>query len=271
MRSVWPRRGLSYGMRAALHPPSILKPGPLPQADEEPPGVWRYDGGRRSPRVPVLAILIAASVHAFGLLGFNERPAPKQISTGEDASFLLIEMPELEELEEPEILEASDGEVQEVEASSYVPMLADVPTAIVDTSFVQEIDFSSLAPRPEFDASKVVTIPRGPRSGGVRPESMKDIFSLKDLDRVPEPVFQPPPVFPRNLKNEVSRATVTVEFIVDPTGKVTFAKVTDASYPGFDDAAIVGVMRWQFRPGMKGGKRVSTRMIVPLIFRVVDD
>jgi periplasmic protein TonB len=78
-------------------------------------------------------------------------------------------------------------------------------------------------------------------------------------------------VFPRNLKNEVSRATVTVEFIVDPTGKVTFAKVTDASYPGFDDAAIVGVMRWQFRPGMKGGKRVSTRMIVPLIFRVVDD
>jgi hypothetical protein len=47
--------------------------------------------------------------------------------------------------------------------------------------------------------------------------------------------------------------------------------VIDATYPGFEDAAIVGVMRWQFRPGIKGGKRVATRMVVPIIFRVVED
>ena len=52
---------------------------------------------------------------------------------------------------------------------------------------------------------------------------------------------------------------------------MTYARVVEASYPGFEDAAIMGVMRWQFRPGMKGGKRVSTRMLVPLIFRIVED
>jgi TonB family protein len=210
-------------------------------------------------------------VHAFALLGFNHPPKAEEVNIEDTTPSIIIEMPHLEDLEDPEVVDATGEVREEVEAASYVPMLADVPTAAVDAAFVQEIDFSSLAPRPEFDAAKVVTIPRGPRSGGVRPDTMKDIFNLKDLDRIPEPFFQPPPVFPRQLKQEVSKATVTVEFIVDPTGKVVYAKVVDATYPGFEDAAIVGVMRWQFRPGMKGGKRVSTRMIVPLIFRVVDE
>ena len=258
-------------MRVALQSPSVLTAAPLPQVHDAPGGRWRYDGGRRPPRVPVLAILIAGGAHAFALLGFNHPAKPETVVVEDTGPSIFIEMPELEDLEEPELVDITDGVREEVEAASYVPMLADVPTAVVDTAFVQEIDFSSLAPRPEFDAAKVVTIPRGPRSGGVRPDTMKDIFNLKDLDRIPEPVFQPPPVFPRQLKNEVSKATVTVEFIVDDSGKVVYAKVVEASYPGFEDAAIVGVMRWQFRPGMRGGKRVSTRMIVPLIFRVVDE
>jgi len=31
------------------------------------------------------------------------------------------------------------------------------------------------------------------------------------------------------------------------------------------------VSRWQFRPGMKAGKKVNTRMRVPLIFRVIEN
>jgi TonB family protein len=215
-------------------------------------------------------MVIAASAHAFGLLGFNEkRPEIKSAYEEEETTIMMV-MPPLEDLEEIELVE-SDGPREEIEAASFVPMLADVPSATIDTAFVQKIDYSSLAPRPDFDGAKVVTIPAGQRTGGVQPDQLKNIFNLADLDRVPEPVFQPPPVFPRTLKNEVSRATVTVEFIVGAEGKVTWAKVIDATYPGFEDAAIVGVMRWQFRPGIKGGKRVATRMVVPIIFRVVED
>jgi len=34
---------------------------------------------------------------------------------------------------------------------------------------------------------------------------------------------------------------------------------------------MAGVSRWRFRPGMRGGRRVNTRMSVPIIFRVSDD
>lgn len=219
----------------------------------------------------MVAIVVAGGVHAFGLLGFNHEKVEETVVMEETYEEVLLVMPKIEDLEEePEVFE-NDGPNEEVEAASYVPMLTDVPSATIDTAFVQKMDFSTLAPKPDIDTAKVITIPRGPRTGGVRPDSMKDIFNLADLDRVPEPVFQPPPVFPRNLKSEVSKASVTVEFIVGPEGKVTYARVVEASYPGFEDAAIMGVMRWQFRPGMKGGKRVSTRMLVPLIFRIVED
>ena len=257
-------------VRASLHAPPHLKNHPLPRAhDADLPGSWRYLPGRRPPQVPYLALLIAGGVHALGLLGFNREEVEQKVVVEEDYQEVALVMPKLEELEEPEIVE-NDGPKEEVEASTYVPMLTDVPSATIDTAFVQKMDFSTLAPKPDVDTAKVITIPRGQRTGGVRPDSMKDIFNLSDLDRAPEAVFQPPPVFPRQLKSEISKATVTVEFIVSAEGKVTYAKVVDASYPGFEDAAIMGVMRWQFRAGMKGGKRVAVRMLVPLIFRVVE-
>jgi protein TonB len=150
-------------------------------------------------------------------------------------------------------------------------MLADVPSVSVESDFVQKLDFSSLKPRTDLDAAKVISIPVGPRSGSqVVRGNMKDLFDLKDLDSPPNAVFQPAPVFPSALKRDVQLATVVVEFIVDKKGKVIQAWVTDSTYRGFEDAAIAGVSRWQFRPGMKGGRAVNTRMRVPLVFRVID-
>ena len=155
----------------------------------------------------MVAIVVAGGVHAFGLLGFNHEKVEETVVMEETYEEVLLVMPKIEDLEEePEVFE-NDGPNEEVEAASYVPMLTDVPSATIDTAFVQKMDFSTLAPKPDIDTAKVITIPRGPRTGGVRPDSMKDIFNLADLDRVPEPVFQPPPVFPRNLKSEVSKAS----------------------------------------------------------------
>lgn len=249
---------------------------PDPQ-DEEPipsayvPGSWRYQAGKGAPKVPVLALLIAGSIHGIALFGFNDpEVAPEPIDDGAELEVVFMEMPPLEELDEPEEVYDGDSVQEEIDPGQYVPMQADIPTFSADAVFVQQMDMKSLLPPPEFD-SAVLSIPKRISHTRVAPTTLKNVFNLADLDRIPEPIFQPAPIFPRHLRSEVSIAEVLVEFIVDAQGKVAWAKIVSASHSGFEDAAILGVSRWQFRAGMKNGKRVNTRMQVPLRFRVNGD
>jgi protein TonB len=77
-------------------------------------------------------------------------------------------------------------------------------------------------------------------------------------------------VFPFNLKREAITGQVRVEFVVDTEGRVRNAFVIETTHPGFDEAALTGVSRWRFRPGYKNGRKVNTRMQVPILFRIVD-
>lgn len=63
---------------------------------------------------------------------------------------------------------------------------------------------------------------------------------------------------------------VTVKFTVDATGKVRDAAIERSNHPGFDQAAIDCVLKWKFKPGIKGGRPVSTRMLIPLAFNLDD-
>lgn len=215
---------------------------------------------------------LAGGVHLLVLYGFNHQPeAVASSSVEDDLRVVFLDMPPVPELEEPEKVFDADAPAEELDPGAYVPMQADIPTFSADAVFTQQMDYQSLLPKPDFDAAKVVTIPTNVGRGRIDPSKIKDVFNLADLDRIPEPIFQPPPVFPAQLKNDVSEARVVVEFIVDPDGKVVWAKMIETTHHGFEDAAILGVSRWQFRAGMKNGKRVSTRMRVPLMFRVVED
>jgi periplasmic protein TonB len=81
---------------------------------------------------------------------------------------------------------------------------------------------------------------------------------------------QPTPLYPPALKREGLTATVRVEFIVDIRGQVLDPFVVDSTHHGFDEAAVAGVLRWKFKPGVRMGRRVNTRMQVPIIFKVAD-
>ncbi len=223
-------------------------------------------------KIPVVPLLFAAALHGLGLFGFNYKAAPKPVAVVEDLNQMIMVMPELEKLDDEEIIVDEGTEAPPLESADYVPMLADAPSVNFDSVFVQKMDFSSLKPRTDLQSAAIVTIPAGLRTGSQTVRgTMKNLFDLKDLDSAPTPVFQPVPVFPAMLKREVREATVLVEFIVNTKGKVVEAYVVEASYRGFEDAAIAGVSRWQFRPGLKGGRPVNTRMRVPLMFRVVED
>lgn len=217
-------------------------------------------------------MVVSGGLHALFFLGVGPDEEEPVAIVAQDNYIELIEMPKLEELEDPEPEEYGDaGEEVENEAVAYVPMLADLPASVKVDSFVQALDLSSLEAKPDFSNAQITTIPTGVRRGGpLAGEGLKNVFSLAELDRIPEPVFQPSPIFPAHLRREISQARVDVEFVVSATGKVVDARVVHATISGFEEAAISAVNRWQFRPGMKGGKRVNTRMRVPILFRVVD-
>jgi protein TonB len=248
---------------------------PLPVASTaSQPHAWRYRiaGGRRTGRL-LLALSIAGALHALALLGFNHKAPPVVAAPPDQPLIELSLVADVAKIEEPEPAEASEpGEAAPADAG-YVPMLADVPMTVdVSTAFVQQMDFNSLQPKTDLSSARVIAIPTSIRRGGAGSgQGLKEIFSLAQLDRIPEAIFQPPPMFPAALRKEVDTARVEVEFIVTAAGEVTDVHVVSATFAGFESASVAGVSRWQFRPGMKAGKKVNTRMRVPLIFRVIEN
>lgn len=237
------------------------------------PHAWRYRASRRPRwRRLLLALGVAGSVHALVLFAFNGKDKVVKRSAEDEGTIELMVMPDLSKLEEPEISDVVDPAESAPLEGSFVPMQADVPQVVdISTAFVQQIDFSSLQPKADLSQAKVVSIPTAIRRGGTGSGTgLKDVFNLAQLDRIPEAIFQPPPVFPVSLKKEVSNARVEVEFVVTAKGEVVEVRVISSTHSGFESAAVSGVSRWQFRPGMKGGKKVNTRMRVPLLFRVID-
>lgn len=232
-------------------------------------GSWHYHGDTRSRRLRMaLALLLSAAFHAGLFLGIRSQPKVVEKSLDEQLIKVTIAMPDLKDLEPPEPPPMDDN-AEVVDFAQYVPTLMDAPQIALPSSFVQEINYASLIPPPDTSQAKILVIPQGIGSGRLG-AGLADIFNLIDLDRVPVPVLQPSPVFPFELKREVSYAEVNIEFIVDVDGRVRNPVAVKSSHPGFINAAIAGVEKWRFRPGMKGGKRVNTRMMVPIIFRLTD-
>jgi len=239
---------------------------PAPVAD----GSWRYDARRRSRPIVITSILVSVGIHVAILFGIGKPAARKALAPPEEHLIALVPLPQLKELEEPEPAPTDDtGPAPDL--SLPVPMQADVPQLASPTDFVQTINFASLLEQPDFSQLKVYVIPESIRTGtGKIAEKIGKIFNLADLDRVPEPILQSAPIYPIAMRRDSLTATVRVEFIVDTEGRVVNPVVVHTTVPGFEEAAIAGVAKWRFRPGWKGGRKVNTRMAVPIVFTFTD-
>jgi protein TonB len=254
------------------YPLLLTRPPPPARADRPAAATaesaCRYPVERRSRLRLALAMLISASVHAGLILAI--RPAKKVVRPieGETVIQLMVAPVVLKELEEPEPV-PSEAEAPP-DPGTLVPMQQDLPQLARPNDFVQAIDLSTLLAQPDFSAAKVFTIPDHIARGTAKLGEGLVIFNLADLDRAPEPVMQPAPVFPRHLKHEVTEATVQVEFLVEVDGRVSQAFAVRSTHLGFEEPAITGVKKWRFRAGIKGGRKVITRMSVPIIFKLLE-
>jgi protein TonB len=232
------------------------------------PGSWRYPKQPNSRRRLALALVVSAGFHVAVLFGVRSHPPVVARTDDEHLLAMTIPMPNLKDLEEPEPVPRDDA-AEKVELADYAPTLVDAPQIVLPNDFVQELNFASLLPQPDLTEAKVYVIPHNIIRSGNLGEGLGNIFNLADLDKVPQPIVQPAPVFPPQMKREVDRARVVVEFVVDTEGRVRNAFAVESTHDGFNDAAASGVSRWRFHPGMRGGKKVNTRMSVPIIFKLV--
>ena len=259
-----------WGIESTL-PPSDRKPLPRIQANvgpaTPPAGLWKYQTLRRSRSIVAFSILFSLGLHAFALLGFNQRPPPvKHVKVAEEP-VIQMTMPPLDE-DKVDPVEAL-GDEQPLDAPTVsVPLLADIPTVVPIDSFVQPLDLTP-AVTTSIDAVRLAAIPvNAARSGGLA-ERLGKIFDVAQLDRQPEPTIRPSPVFPPELKQDFPESVVNLEFIITSKGDVVAPSVISAEHGRFAAEAVRAVEKWKFRPGYKGGRPVNTRTQIAINFRVL--
>ena len=209
---------------------------------------------------------MSIGLHAAALLAFNSRPAPKKHVVVEEAPSTMMMMPDLSDPEEEKPKELSDEEPMTAPAVQ-VPMLADIPTMVPVDSFTQLVD-PTVPMKAEAAANSVIAIPVNIQRGRPDTSKIKDLFNIAELDRIPEPIVQTAPTFPYSLKEEFPTARVRLGFIVSSKGDVIMPYVISSTNRGFERPALDAVMKWKFKPGMRGGRKVNTRVEQPIDFKV---
>lgn len=75
--------------------------------------------------------------------------------------------------------------------------------------------------------------------------------------------------YPKQAKDKKESARVFIEFVVDKSGHVRDVKYAKKTKKYFDDEAIRVISSMpKWKAGMKDGKAVNTRMIVPISFKL---
>ena len=213
-----------------------------------------------------LIIALAGSLFLHAGVGLSSYLAPEETVAApveKEIPTIALDLPPPPEPEEPEVIEnvVSSDAPSEV-ADLAPPMQTDVPSAVIDSPFVQQIQ---AVPPPGLNRPTAsIVIPTNPRPVAAG-KPMANLFDLAALDKKPVPTFQAPPQYPFELKRSGIEGEVLVRFIVDSTGAVRDPVILRSTNSGFDDAVVSAVLKWRFRPGEKGGARVNTGNVQILI------
>jgi protein TonB len=217
----------------------------------------------------IIAVLVSLLLHAgvaFSGYLFPKKAEPP--ASAPEIPTIALDLPPPPEPEEPEIVENISADAPSEISDIAPPMQNDLPSAVIDSPFVQQIQ---APPPPGLNRpTGAIVIPTGPPRTAIS-SSLKNIFNLADLDEPPRPVARISPVYPFEMRRSGIKGEVLVEFIVDTQGNVRDAFAVRSSNPGFEQAAIDAVIKWRFKPGRKGGAPQNTRVRQPLSFSLNND
>ena len=234
--------------------------------------------GYRMPRERFFfyGIAFSATLHAAVLFGI-ERPRPPRKPPAEVAAIapkiwdaIALEpepppppppetTPETKTVDDPANASESVGEV------SRLPE----PMGHPDIGAIAVATYTPDPGKAPSDTALNWIVPRN--SGGPVNTRRGEIFSEKDLDKRPVATIRMAPRYPFEAKRLGLSGTVVVRFIVDSRGEVSDVEVIRSDSSEFSKAAAEAMLKWKFRPGMKNGRRVNTRMEMPMNFSLDKD
>jgi len=214
-----------------------------------------------------MGMIVAALGHVVFFYGISRKPQ-QVVATVDDTAVVQMIMPPVVEEEEPPPSDLE--EIMEPPSGVSVPTLAEYLTSVPVDAFVQPMSFTPPTPG-DLAGARLTAIPVHYSRGTGKTGSLGEIFKLSELDRQPTAVYQPAPTFPLDLKRQGIEGSANVEFIIDANGTVVQARAIGSSNPGFEEAAVLGVLKWKFRPGMKAGRKVNSRMMVPIRFTITEE
>ena len=226
-----------------------------------------YHGIAPPPRISWLAILISASLHAVLLLGFNRHAPVHKAVVRDDPVEQMLMMPILEEPEDDKPKELEDNQT-DAPAGVEVPLLPDVPSLVIlNSNFVQQLDLT-IPLKADPNAGKILAIPVNIQRGHLDERGIRNLFNISELDRRPEATVQMAPNYPFEMNRQGIGGRVIMRFIVDSSGNVIRPAIVSSTNSGFERAALEAILKWKFRPGVKNGRKVNTRVEQPMDFNI---
>jgi protein TonB len=90
---------------------------------------------------------------------------------------------------------------------------------------------------------------------------------VMDYDAPPKPIRITKPLYPQEAFVKKIEGVVTVEILIDSTGRVVRARILQ-SVPMLDAAALQCVYQWLFEPAVKRGRPVPTIARAPVTFTI---
>lgn len=92
------------------------------------------------------------------------------------------------------------------------------------------------------------------------------VLDAAQLDVMPRPLKQAPPVYPATLLEFGISGRVVVDFVISTDGEVADARVLSSTHGAFDEPALAALAEWKFAPAQKAGVPVNTRVQLALVF-----
>ena len=100
-----------------------------------------------------------------------------------------------------------------------------------------------------------------------RSATYHNIVPAAEMDVRPIARARVPPRIPFDLYSHGLHGSAVVAAVVNTDGRVTDAKVIEATDASFAAATLEATSRWVWRPGIKGGSVAPAVVVIPFSFR----
>ena len=161
-------------------------------------------------------------------------------------------------------------------AATPAPLAASLPAPAPTPAQAKEKQPPPPPPPPPKPVDQKRTMPPPPPPPPPPPkvpaEYQQTLDELKPIQiptgaKGPVLTYEVKPTYPPDAKAMKVEGTVELEAIIDTSGRVVSAMVTQ-SIPALDQAAIDAVKQWQFRPALLNGEPVNVICNIEMSFKV---